>query len=52
MVSVFASRAVYCEFISGETKDYKLYDASLLQYSVIMSKNKVWLAQNQDIVSE
>jgi hypothetical protein len=55
MVSVLASRAVYREFEprSGQTKDYKIGICCFsAKHAALRRKSKVWLALNQDNVSE
>jgi hypothetical protein len=52
MVSVLASSVVDCRFEprSGQTKDYKI---GICCFSAALSsKSKVWLARNQNNVSE
>ena len=55
MDSVLASNAVDrgIEHQSGQTKDYKIGICCLsTKYSALRSKNKDWLARNQDNMSE
>jgi hypothetical protein len=54
MVRVLASSVVNCECKphSGQTKYYKISFAGSSLSKVLRSKNKDWLAQNQDNVSQ
>jgi hypothetical protein len=55
MVSVLTSSAVdpRCESWSGQTKNYKIGICCFsAKHTALRSKNKDWLARNQDNVSE
>ena len=55
MVSVIALSAVDCGFQprSGQTKDYQIGICCFsAKHAALKRKNKDWLAQNQDKVSE
>ena len=55
MVGIIAFRAVDCglEPRSGQTKDYKIGICCFsIKHAALRSKNKDWLAKNQDNVSE